>query len=282
MPLRPRCRQFGRLPKLTTPLRSINFKRTTPGAVTPLTDFRYRPGGYLHDVLDRQHPAAKVQRQELAQLLPHGKTHSLFLRMVPQALLQRPQNIWPDPPFHYDTKGTERQAKMSFVKVVSIKGIHKSAVIRNRISYRLKTALSMIVIRGADVKLNKKGQEEIVFNENEAGRHWIMPNWTYIAAPTLEVYRMPYTELVPALRQLLLRVNSHAAFAERNWMLRPKASDSPPQSQTNEKGPRTLKEAKKNTLTANKPSTKAPASSTPKIQTKKKGRSAVKSELSSS
>lgn len=65
---------------------------------------------------------------------------------------------------------------MSLVQVVNVKGIHKSAVIRNTIRYRVKTAFVMIVTRGADVVVDKKGQEEIIFREDDIGSHWITPS----------------------------------------------------------------------------------------------------------
>jgi hypothetical protein len=42
--------------------------------------------------------------------------------------------------------------------------------------------------------------------------------WTYIFYPTIEVYSMPYHQLIPKLRQLLESLNSQAIRLENSWM----------------------------------------------------------------
>jgi hypothetical protein len=42
--------------------------------------------------------------------------------------------------------------------------------------------------------------------------------WTYIFYPTIEVYSMPYHQLIPKLRQLLESLNSQAVRLENSWM----------------------------------------------------------------
>lgn len=96
--------------------------------------------------------------------------------MVPHGLLNKPSTLLYDPPFSYDLENKPEKANLSLVQVVNVKGIHKSAVIRSTIRYRVKTAFAMITIRGADVVTNQKGQEEIIFRQEDIGSHWVTPS----------------------------------------------------------------------------------------------------------
>jgi hypothetical protein len=132
------------------------------------------------------------------------------VKAYPKALLQKPEVYWPDPPFSRVrhvywqdkiktprdvTNGTgqetgkttttssssRRTVDMAFAGVINRK-IHKSAVIRNKISVKLKTATSLVVTRGADAikSVNKAHgmQMKLVFRQDEQ-RDWILPGMIY-------------------------------------------------------------------------------------------------------
>lgn len=44
--------------------------------------------------------------------------------------------------------------------------------------------------------------------------------WTYIFFPTIEIYRMPYHEMIPLLRDLLRRIYELSQDLERKWASR--------------------------------------------------------------
>ncbi|OBZ76850.1 hypothetical protein A0H81_03384 [Grifola frondosa] len=156
---------------------------------------------------------------QLLKVTPFTRVDGLSIRAVPKGLLHRAEHPWPDPPFspapaHWP--GNVR-VNMSFRKLTS-KTLSKSAVVRVRLGSKCKTAISLIVTRGADVERDAKGRERIVFREEDAGAHWIMPDWTYAVQPTLEVYRMPYQKLIPQLRRALTAINDYARKLEARWI----------------------------------------------------------------
>ena len=95
--------------------------------------------------------------------------------MAPHGLLNK--SFPPaDEAFAYNTKEKPGKLNVSLLQIVNVKGIHKSAVIRSTIRYRVKTAFAMITTRGADVVRNKEGVEEIILRDEDIGRHWIIPS----------------------------------------------------------------------------------------------------------
>lgn len=115
-----------------------------------------------------------------------------------------------------------------------------TAVIRSKIATKIKTALSLIVTRGADVQRDAKGREMLVFNQGDAGPDWILAgassasaattsyehpaDWTYVFRPKLQLYRMPYEELIPILRDGLNSVRLRAQWLESQWCSRQPAA----------------------------------------------------------
>ncbi|PCH37470.1 hypothetical protein WOLCODRAFT_158190 [Wolfiporia cocos MD-104 SS10] len=210
----PRCPELRNLPKAGK-LKSLNFKRTTPGTVGPLCGSSPTPtAGHL----DPDHPASKLSRSELWRSAPKFKTDALMLRAYPQAVLYRLHNPWPDPPHSSAPRRAPdaRRLNMSIMKVMG-KAIHKSSVVRSKVGLRIKTAVALIVTRGADVRQDAKGRERIVFDGADAGPKWLMQDWTYIVHPTLEIYRMPYQTLIPQLREALKSIKETAEALEEKW-----------------------------------------------------------------
>ncbi|CCM05636.1 uncharacterized protein FIBRA_07865 [Fibroporia radiculosa] len=202
-----KCRELSRLPPARK-LKSLNFKHTTPGSIGVL--FGAGVGFYVGP-LDPTHPAAQLRQYALHKLLPQVKTGSFTLRAIPQAALNRVAIPWPSPPFSPAPEKWPNDSRLnvSIMKIVS-KSVSKSACVRSKIGLRIKTALSLIVTRGADVERDVGGVERIVFKEEDVGATWLLSSWSYIVQPTLEVYRMPYEKLIPSLRVALSAVKHKA------------------------------------------------------------------------
>ncbi|KZT04862.1 uncharacterized protein LAESUDRAFT_681933 [Laetiporus sulphureus 93-53] len=215
-----KCRELSRLPKASK-LRSLNFRRTTPGTYKPLLFGDYCN---LTGPVDPTHPAAKTPQKLLCHLFPTAKAKGFALRAVPKALLWKVTIPWPDPPYSpAPARGPgSPRLNVSFVRLMS-KSLAKSSVVRSKVGLKMKTAISLIVTRGADVETDEKGRKKIVFKEGDIGDKWILSEWTYIHSPTLEVYRMPYYDLIPALRKTLKAVKFQAEILERTvWAGRKK------------------------------------------------------------
>ncbi|KAG6885128.1 hypothetical protein C0993_005706 [Termitomyces sp. T159_Od127] len=219
------------------------FRRQTPGC----TVNHFKPGNtLLSDCIDPSHPATRV----LKNSFPNIRSDILGIRAVPFATLSKPEQVWTAPsntPFDTWTervqrllntnadleKGEERlevapillnNAKenaipMSFINATSKKRTSNKKIIRGKIVSRLKVAINLIVSRGADVT-TVNGKPKLVMNEEEAVKmsdKWVSPGWTYIFFPTLEIYRMPYHEMIPLLRQSLRRIYDLSQDFERKW-----------------------------------------------------------------
>lgn len=174
------------------------FRRQTPGAF----NFGKSPSGQKVLLLDPSHPAASCRLQDF----PMYRDKILGVRARPVSVLERPKIQW-QTPFdvefktwhervieHSNMEGKDpkeaweawkssakipgsksKQISMSTVYVVS-KKVHKKAVIRNKIVSRLKTALSLVVIRGANVIDKEKGGPKLVLNElGRLGDQWVLP-----------------------------------------------------------------------------------------------------------
>jgi hypothetical protein len=129
-----------------------------------------------------------IQRRKFA--LPQWATHGgpFTLRVFPRALLARPLNPLADPPWRpasiYPSREnldtfTDKIVGMSVMCILGKKSVHKSAVIRRKIATRLKTALSLIVTRGANVekRISSTGKDRklLVFDEEDGGgKKWTL------------------------------------------------------------------------------------------------------------
>ncbi|KAI0795474.1 hypothetical protein C8Q75DRAFT_452684 [Abortiporus biennis] len=206
-------RELSRLPRVSGPgsLRSIAIRRMTPGSASGFVGQPFT----VTNPLDPTHPFAKQRKRELSKLPSHS-IRGVGFRIVPKALLTKPKPQWPNPPYGYETP-KRGQLGMSMMRIVSKKTIHKSAVIRKAIMKKIKTALYLIAIRGANVVKDGKGSKTIVFRKEDIGDRWILQDWTYLVFPTLLLYRMPYTDLIPPLRNCLLDLATRARTFERVW-----------------------------------------------------------------
>jgi len=107
---------------------------------------------------------------------------------------------------------------MSMLCVTGKKYVHKSAVIRKKTGSKIKHAISLIVTRGAKAIPQGNGELELSFKEEPSEEtKWVLQNWTYIFYPSLAVYRMPYPQLVKALREALRETWRAGVELEKLW-----------------------------------------------------------------
>ncbi|KAF8153014.1 hypothetical protein B0H34DRAFT_721836 [Crassisporium funariophilum] len=130
---------------------------------------------------------------------------------------------------------------MSYLTATSKDRMGPKRHMRRRITTRIKTALNLIVSRGAYVETitsqSAKGSHHAIeggkagterqlvprmkFSAEEAkgmGTKWIMQGWSYIFYPDLHVFNMPYETLVPLLREGLRTLYASANSLERQWL----------------------------------------------------------------
>ncbi|KAI0657565.1 hypothetical protein C8Q70DRAFT_272267 [Cubamyces menziesii] len=209
------CLELRRLPKITGPLKSINFRRTTPGSITRIIYGNRPPPPSL--VLDPTHPSLHYNRPSWGKTFPWRTYPGFAIRAVPKAVLAPPTTVHPDPP-HTLNEGPlkGRSANMSLLdcEAKSVGG----RVTRQVILRKFKTAISLIVVRGADVE-GQGDEAKLVFREEHAGKakDWILSDWTYIVRPKIEVYGMPYTEFIPTLRRALRDIVTDGRRLELEW-----------------------------------------------------------------
>ncbi|KAF5384262.1 hypothetical protein D9615_003433 [Tricholomella constricta] len=239
-----RCRELSKLSKAPR-AKSVNFRRQTPGSVADLlkpANVPFRP-----NYLDPTHPATSIPKQKF----PGFKTDALGIRAYPHALLSPPEHVWTTPsndpidpwkarvgrflslnaelePGAADQLALEpmtlnnskkNRVPMSFINATSKKRTSNKRHIRHKIASRMKIAINLIVSRGADT-IESNGKRRLVMNEKEAetlSDKWISPGWTYIFFPTLEIYRMPYHDMIPMLRMALRRIWQQSQAMETVW-----------------------------------------------------------------
>ncbi|KAG6874013.1 hypothetical protein C0995_007970 [Termitomyces sp. Mi166 len=239
-----KCKELRRLPKVASG-KYVNFRRQTPGCTAD--HFVAGPGNTLRsDYLDPSHPATKIPKN----FFPNIRSDILGVKAVPFAILTKPEQVWTTPSNLPIDTWTERMKRltntnanletgqeplqvapiflnnakkdaipMSFVNATSKKRTSNKRHVRGKIASRLKVAINLIVTRGADV-VTVDGKPKLVMNEEEAEKmsdKWVSPGWTYIFFPTLEIYRMPYHDMIPLLRDSLQRIYDLSQKFERKW-----------------------------------------------------------------
>ncbi|KAI9056477.1 hypothetical protein FKP32DRAFT_1599212 [Trametes sanguinea] len=156
------CAELSRLPKLTKSLKSINFRSTTPGSVSHIV-YSNRPPP-PHTVLDPTHPALAYNGAEWNRAFRWWQFTGFTIRAFPKGLLKPPESPHPDPPFAVNegpTKGHSLNMSLLDVAPKSVGG----RVVRQEILRKIKTAISLIVVRGADAVKGKNGRDQLIFTE---------------------------------------------------------------------------------------------------------------------
>jgi hypothetical protein len=113
---------------------------------------------------------------------------------------------------------------------------------RTKIKRRIKEAVRLIVTRGAAVEESRGAKPRVVFRPEDVGAEkWIVPgmsslhllgdhtkssaDWTYIAIPTTEMFRMPFTEYLGLMRKALKYI--HRGIPDVEKVLRSSGRQAP-------------------------------------------------------
>ncbi|KAF8574033.1 hypothetical protein K439DRAFT_880003 [Ramaria rubella] len=231
---------LSHLPKAPA-IRSIRFKRTTPGSVSHLA---FAPSS--SPVLDSSHPLAHLSTRKLLHAVPCYQCTLFEAHAYPHAVLrqwERPeimkqlkahgdrdtldQTVYKatgnDQGFEED-RDSDRATHalpMSIMILVPKKPVHRSGIVRSKIKLRIKEALSLVAIRGAVAPCNDKADivlrtpEGISNKDCEASM--ILQGWTYVIRPSLEAYRIPWPHLLKHVREALLSIKTKATELENQW-----------------------------------------------------------------
>ncbi|KAH7869493.1 uncharacterized protein C8R40DRAFT_1176643 [Lentinula edodes] len=227
-----RCKELSRLPRAPH-FSSLLFRKQSPASSSAI-----QPLQKAATVLDPGHPAAYLPRK----ILPRFRNSVFSVTATPFGLLE-PESIPCQPPFDvsfetwaerisrsltepitnglvgpilapvclpkYQKRG---RLPMSLVTVVGKKATSKKKVVRLRIINKVKNALNLAVTRVAEVKDGKLVLDEALSREN-----LICRGWTYSVYPSLEVYRMSFTELIPTVLQALRSIHKQVTELENSW-----------------------------------------------------------------
>ncbi|KAH7929007.1 hypothetical protein BV22DRAFT_1003669 [Leucogyrophana mollusca] len=226
-----KCLDLSRLPKAQG-FKSVNLRHATPGSPLPLL-IRAVPYNPTH-AIDPLHPATRLSHSSF----PSFSCPAFALRAVPKGALLRPEVERPSPMKLGRTTsnkehsgGRARSVSLSLLFVISKKSTSKRAVVRHRLSTRMKSAVALVVTRGANaVFLDSKDgtipigsvphRLSLVSSETHltpSGLPWVLSDWTYVLTPTLIAYRMPLPELVLHVRAALDSINTQAHRLEAGW-----------------------------------------------------------------
>ena len=184
--------------------RCQQFRNVVPGSLDTLLTPTSSLSSYLNreSLVDPTHPAAFLPRYAY-KTFPKFRSDILRIQAYPKSILAKPELRWPDPPFpqakhiswqervetsvvygplvdggtnelgceHTMSKPKTESIDMALASVLGRK-VHKKAVVRNKITSKLKTAISLIVVRGADADANEK----LIFTLNPGeDPQWILP-----------------------------------------------------------------------------------------------------------
>ncbi|KAF8496865.1 hypothetical protein F5888DRAFT_1703209 [Russula emetica] len=218
MPHRLRCRELRNIPKSPTPLKSVNFRHTTPGsAVVLVTKYAPQPTSAL---VDPTYPGAHLSLNQRRSLTPSWTSPHLTLHAYPKAFLSKPDVQYPEPfklrPYPAPPRKPEQSsADMSMQVLMLNSRVVLRSTVRMKIKRRLKEAVKLIVTRGAAVEESRKGLKVVFRAEDVGADKWIAPDWTYVASPTSDLFRMSFAELVNSIRQALVFLQRCIPEAER-------------------------------------------------------------------
>ncbi|KAK0499039.1 hypothetical protein EDD18DRAFT_1155060 [Armillaria luteobubalina] len=217
-----KCRQLSKLSKLDGKP-SVVFRGCKPGALTgafPIANrFAVR--------LDPKHPALRVN----LKVLPIVSQPFLAIKAIPFGILTKPENVvtferpvelWESRVARLKDSTLKKMDPSSISLPVHLlmpkKTVHKKKYLRVLIARKIKTAIALIMSRGLDVGSDGK----LVLNDRADHDKLIADGWSYVISPQLEIYRMPFEDLVKGLRKSLLQISSGIRQLEQQWAAKEK------------------------------------------------------------
>ncbi|KAF8477721.1 hypothetical protein DFH94DRAFT_755326 [Russula ochroleuca] len=218
MPHRLKYLELRNLSKPPTPLKSVNFRHTTPGSGALLVS-KYE-NWQSSELIDPNHPKAHLPLKRRHARAPRWTSPHLTLYAFPKASLREPEVQFPEPykqrPYPaLPRRPEQRSADMSMQFLAYGSRLILRPTVRVKIKRRLREAVSLIVTRGAAVDKSRKGSKIVFRAEDVGAEKWIVPDWTYVALPTTEMIRMPFTELLDLMRQALVSLHQRIPEIEK-------------------------------------------------------------------
>ncbi|KAI0277742.1 hypothetical protein BGY98DRAFT_595946 [Russula aff. rugulosa BPL654] len=181
-----RCRELRKLPKPPTPLKSVNFRRTTPGSgVVLVTKYAPQP---TSELFDPTYPGAHLSLNRRQSIAPCWKSPHLTLYAFPKAFLTKPEVPYPEPyklrPYPAPPRRPEQRSVDMSMQVIAMNSrIILRPTVRVKIKRRLREVVKLIVTRGAAVEESRKGPKVVFRAEDVGAEKWITPDWTYVRCP---------------------------------------------------------------------------------------------------
>ncbi|KAH9983393.1 hypothetical protein BJV74DRAFT_886832 [Russula compacta] len=197
------------LPKPPTSLKSVNFRHTTPGSgVVLVTKHMGQP---TSELFDPTYPGAHLPLDRRRSLAPRWVSPYLTLVAFPKAFLTKPDAPFSEPykprPYPAVPPARRPEQQRSVDMSMQVVAFHSRVVLRSIVRYkikrRLKEAVKLIVTRGAAVEASRKGPKLVFRVEDVGADRWIVPDWTYVAVPTTELFRMPFVKQLDLMRKAL-------------------------------------------------------------------------------
>lgn len=140
----------------------LQFRRTTPGHAGPLISWQTEAPAAGR--LDPRHPTYHIPRQKLGKLMPIADTPAFTLRAFPKAVLYFPPEPFPDPP-HTPARVRPGRHNMSLMMIVGKKAVHKHTSVRRAVVNKIRTAVGLIIARGATKGVDARGREVVEFTD---------------------------------------------------------------------------------------------------------------------
>ncbi|KAH9026777.1 hypothetical protein EDB84DRAFT_1563634 [Lactarius hengduanensis] len=174
------------------------FRHTTPGSgVALVTKRKPHP---TSELFDPSYPGADLpfHRRNALMLLWVSKHFNLYA--FPKAFLSKP-----DAPYSLPySLAFDSRVRRSVPPCVT------------KLKRRIKEAVRLIVTRGAAVEESCGATPRVVFRPEDVGAEkWIVPDWTYIALPTTEMFCMPFTEQLSLMRKALESIHRRIPDTEK-------------------------------------------------------------------
>ncbi|KAI9450084.1 hypothetical protein BJY52DRAFT_1126179, partial [Lactarius psammicola] len=192
---------------------------TTPGSGVVLIT-KYKPQ-HTSELFDPSYPGAHLSLDRRHALAPRYVSKHFNLYAFPKAFLSKPDAPYPLPyvprpyPAHH-RRPEQRSVDMSMQVVAFNSRVIVRPTLRTKIKRRIREAVRLIVTRGAAVEESRGATPRIVFRSEDVGAEkWIVPDWTYIALPTTEMFRMPFTEQLSLMRKALESIHRRIQDVEK-------------------------------------------------------------------
>ncbi|KAI6165267.1 hypothetical protein EDD17DRAFT_1799653 [Pisolithus thermaeus] len=213
------CRELSRLPKSVGRPVSLNRRGTTPATLLPGSTPNPKRA------LDPTHPSATLP----IRAFPYYPCPAFSMQAVHKAALVK--DDWQPPPVSRKRRKRGDQLDISLIFKTFKKNTHKRTTLRRRLSRKLSAAISLVLIKGADIARApfREGRKapspnrppsltcDLTTSLPHVLAGSILIDWTYVITPKLEVYRMPYTSLVAYIRKAFTQVYSQARKLEETW-----------------------------------------------------------------